>query len=275
MACVCSPGGEAAVDLGISNGVISSLGAVGTDTADDTVDVSGLHILPGLIDSHVHLRDPGYAEAETLATGTRATVLGGVTTVFDMPNTSPAIDNSQALLWKRESFAEQAYCDVGLYVAGTKTNTPELPALESQPGVCAIKVFAGSSTGSLLVEDDESLELLMRSGRRRLAFHTEDEYRLNERRKMFTHGMPYHTHMEWRDVECAYLGTRRIVSLARKTARPAHILHISTAEELSFLRGHRDIVTTEVLVNQLGLEQEQCEIVRGLYQPKTVNSLQK
>jgi dihydroorotase len=112
-------------------------------------------------------------------------------------------------------------------------------------------VFAGSSTASLLVEDDEHLEKLMRAGRRRIAFHSEDEYRLQARKPMFTRGMPHRSHMEWRDEECAFLGTRRLMALARKTGRPAHILHVSTAEELNYLRDYRDVATVEVLVNHL------------------------
>ncbi|HEX7388911.1 MAG TPA: dihydroorotase, partial [Acidiphilium sp.] len=119
------------------------------------------------------------------------------------------------------------------------------------PGICAVKVFAGSSTGNLLVEDDESIERVMRSGRRRIAFHSEDEYRLQERRKLFSVGQPYATHAEWRDPECAALGTRRIMALARKTGRAAHILHVSTAGEFGYLRDFRDVASVEVLVNHL------------------------
>ena len=140
---------------------------------------------------------------------------------------------------------------MGLYVGGTKTNIPELAGLEVAGGVCAIKIFAGSSTGDLMVEDDASLERVMRAGRRRIAYHSEDEYRLQERRPMFKSGDPYRSHMEWRDEECAFLGTRRLMALARATGRPAHILHVSTAQELDYLKDYRDIATVELLVNHL------------------------
>jgi dihydroorotase len=168
-----------------------------------------------------------------------------------MPNTNPPIVDQERLDWKRSYAEQQAWCDIGLYVAGAKTNIDALAALEQQRGVCAIKVFAGSSTASLLVEDDEHLEMLMRAGRRRIAFHSEDEYRLRERKSLFHSGMPYRSHMEWRDEECAFLGTRRLMALARKTGRPAHILHVSTAEELEYLRDFRDVATVEVLLNHL------------------------
>src|SRR6185437_6529851 len=126
-----------------------------------------------------------------------------------------------------------------------------LAGLELGHGVCAIKVFAGSSTGDLMVEDDENLERVMRSGRRRIAYHSEDEYRLQARKPLFRSGDPYARHMEWRDEETAFLGTRRLMALATRTGRPAHILHVSTAKELDYLKDFRDIATAEVLVNHL------------------------
>lgn len=249
-ACVL-PWGEVAADVGVRDGRIAAIGAPASATAEQVVDASGLHVLPGLIDPHVHLRDPGDPAIESIPTGTRAAVLGGITTVFDMPNTSPAITDAASLAWKQLYVAGAAWCDMGLYVGVTKTNTDALPALESASGVCALKVFAGSSTGDLLVEDDASLEAAMRSGRRRIAYHSEDEYRLRDRKPMFKSGDPYRAHMEWRDEECAFLGTRRLMALARKTGRPAHILHVSTAQELAYLRDFRDVATCEMLVNHL------------------------
>ncbi|MCP3461227.1 dihydroorotase [Bradyrhizobium sp. CCGUVB23] len=253
-----TPWGEEAAHVGISGGRIATLSATSADTADQVIDASGLHVLPGLIDSHVHLRDPGDATVETLATGTRAAILGGIATLFDMPNTNPPIVDQERLDWKRGYAEAQSFCDIGLYIAGAKTNIDQLAHLESEHGVCAIKVFAGSSTASLLVEDDEHLEKLMRAGRRRIAYHSEDEYRLQARKPMFSRGMPHRSHMEWRDEECAFLGTRRLMALARKTGRPAHILHVSTAEELSYLRDYRDVATVEVLVNHLTQVAPEC-----------------
>jgi dihydroorotase len=260
-----TPWGEEAANVGISGGRIATLSANSADTADQVIDASGLHVLPGLIDSHVHLRDPGDPTVETLSTGTRAAVLGGIATLFDMPNTNPPIVDQERLDWKRGYAEQQSFCDIGLYIAGAKTNIGELAHLESEPGVCAIKVFAGSSTASLLVEDDEHLEKLMRAGRRRMAYHSEDEYRLQSRKPMFSRGMPHRSHMEWRDEECAFLGTRRLMALARKTGRPAHILHVSTAEELGYLRDYRDVATVEVLVNHLTQVAPECyDTLKGL-----------
>ncbi len=246
-----TPSGTERIDIGVIGGRIATLGASSVATATETIDATGLHVLPGLIDPHVHLRDPGDASVETLGTGTKAAVLGGLTTVFDMPNTSPAIVDGERLAWKQAYADTTAWCDIGFYVGATKTNIPALAGLERGDGVCAIKVFAGSSTGDLMVEDDENLERVMRSGQRRIAYHSEDEYRLQARKGMFKSGDPYANHMVWRDTETAFLGTRRLMALARRTGRPAHILHVSTAEELDYLKDFRDIATAEVLVNHL------------------------
>jgi dihydroorotase len=245
------PWGPEATDVGVRDGRIAALGVPSDATTDETIDATGLHVLPGLVDPHVHLRDPGDKAVETIATGTKAAVLGGLTAVFDMPNTSPAIVDAERLAWKQAYAEETAWCDMGLYVGGTKTNIPALAELETGRGVCGIKIFAGSSTGDLMVEDDASLERVMLSGRRRISYHSEDEYRLQERRKLFKSGDPYACHMEWRDEETAFLGTRRLMALARATGRPAHILHVSTAQELAYLKDYRDLATVEVLVNHL------------------------
>jgi dihydroorotase len=247
------PWGPAEANIAVTAGRIAAIGT-NLGPAAEIFDARHLHILPGIIDPHVHFRDGGaggIAGVEDMRSGTRGAVLGGVTTVFDMPNTTPAATDAATLAAKHAYIAGHAYCDVGIYVGGTKENIEALATLEAMPGVCAIKIFAGSSTGNLLVEDDASIERVMRAGRRRIAFHSEDEYRLQARRPMFKSGDPYASHALWRDVECALLGTRRITALARKTGRPAHILHVSTAEELDFLSAHHDLISVEILLNHL------------------------
>jgi dihydroorotase len=252
------PWGEHQAAIGVRAGRIATLRAAAADTADTVIDATHLHILPGLIDPHVHLRDPGDATVESIPTGTRAAILGGLTAVFDMPNTNPAITDPAALARKQAYIPQHSYCDVGIYIGASKTNADALGAMETAAGVCAIKLFAGSTTGDLLVEDDAGIERVMRSGRRRIAFHSEDEYRLQARRPMFSTGMAHVNHMAWRDAECAALGTRRIISLAHKTGRPAHIVHVSTAEEFAFLAEHKNIATCEVLLNHLTQIAPEC-----------------
>ncbi|RKK05119.1 dihydroorotase [Pseudoroseomonas wenyumeiae] len=257
------PWGEQEADIGVRAGRIAAIGDLRTASAAQEIDCKGLHVLPGLIDPHVHLRDPGDPAVETIPTGTKAAVLGGITAVFDMPNTTPSITSQEALEGKRAYTEGKSWCDIGFYVGAGKSNIPELAALELQPDVCAIKVFAGSSTGDLLVEDDATLERVMRSGRRRICYHSEDEYRLQERKPLYADGGPHKLHAEWRDVECAFLGTRRLMALARETGRGAHILHVSTAEELEYLRDFRDVATVEVLVNHLSQTDEAYDRLGG------------
>ncbi|HEY0420785.1 MAG TPA: dihydroorotase, partial [Acetobacteraceae bacterium] len=261
-ACVL-PWGVETTDVGVREGRIAALGDLRTAHAANEVDCRGLHVLPGLIDAHVHLRDPGDPAVEDLSHGTRGALLGGLTAVFDMPNTAPSITDRERLDWKRGYLDGRAWVDVGIYVGASMRNIAELASLELQPNVCAVKVFAGSSTGDLLVADDASLEAVMRSGRRRICYHSEDEYRLQERKPQFTSGMPHRNHMVWRDVECAFLGTRRLMALARKTGRPAHILHVSTAEELDYLKDFRDVCTVEVLLNHLTQTDEAYDRLGG------------
>ncbi|WBV43671.1 dihydroorotase [Pseudoroseomonas cervicalis] len=257
------PWGEAVADVGVKAGRIAAIGDLGGASAPDVVDCAGLHVLPGLIDPHVHLRDPGDPAVETIPTGTKAAILGGITAVFDMPNTTPSITSQAALEEKRAYVQGKAWCDIGFYVGAAKSNIAELAGLEANPDVCGIKVFAGSSTGDLLVDDDASLERVMRLGRRRISYHSEDEYRLQERKPLYAAGGPHRLHAEWRDVECAFLGTRRLMALARETGRPAHILHVSTAEELVYLKDFRDVATVEVLVNHLSQTDEAYERLGG------------
>ena len=245
------PWGEAEADVGITQGRIAAIGALPDATATEVLDARHLHVLPGLIDPHVHFRDPGDPAVETIGTGSKAAILGGLAAVFDMPNTAPAITDADQVAWKQGYVEREAWCDMGLYVGAAKSNIEALAALELEAGVCGVKVFAGSSTGDLLIEDDASLEAVMRSGRRRVSYHSEDEYRLQARKPLFKRGDPYASHAVWRDVECALLGTKRLMALARKTRRPTHILHVSTAEELDLMAAYRDLATAEVLVNHL------------------------
>ncbi len=252
------PWGEVQTDVAVEDGRIVALSADPHATAGEVIDAHGLHVLPGLIDPHVHLRDPGDAAVESIGTGTRAAVLGGIAAVFDMPNTTPAVTDAGRVAWKQGHAERVAWCDFGFYVGATRANTGDLSGLEQERGVCGVKLFAGSSTGDLMIEDDAGIEAVMRHGRRRISFHSEDEYRLQARRGLFRSGDPYDSHRLWRDEECAFLGTRRIVALAERTGRAAHILHVSTAEELEFLAPHRDLASVEVLVNHLTQVAPEC-----------------
>jgi dihydroorotase len=216
------------------------------------MDCRNLHILPGVIDSQVHFREPGIAHKEDLETGSRAAVMGGVTAVFEMPNTKPTTTTAATLADKVARARNRMFCDFAFYVGGTKDTLEEIFTLEKLEGSAGIKVFAGSSTGDLLVEDDEGLEEIISRLSRRAAFHSEDEMRLRARTSFQVPGDPA-SHPIWRDEEAARLCTERLLRIARKNGKRIHVLHISTAEELPLLAANRDIATVEVTPHHLTL----------------------
>jgi dihydroorotase len=249
--------GIAAGDIGISAGRIAHIGSIGAEAGQEVLDASGLHVLPGVIDSHVHFREPGGEAREDLESGSRAAVLGGVTAVFDMPNTSPATTTAEALADKIARAEGRMLCDFAFYVGATKDNIEELPRLETLPGVAGVKVFMGASTGDLLVDDDESIAAILGKIRRRSAYHAEDEARLQARASLREPGNP-RSHTLSRDAEAARLAIQRLVRIARAAGKRVHVLHVSTAEEMGVLAGHRDIASVEVTPHHLTLSAPDC-----------------
>ena len=216
------------------------------------IDCKGLHILPGVIDTQVHFREPGLTHKEDLETGSRSAVMGGVTAVFEMPNTDPLTVTEQTFTDKVKRGHHRMHCDFAFFIGGTRDNVQDLPELERAPGCAGVKVFIGSSTGALLVEDDESLRRIFKVIRRRAAFHAEDEYRLNDRKDLRIEGDP-RSHPVWRDETAALMATQRLVKLAHETGKRIHVLHISTKEEIEFLRDHKDVASCEATPHHLTL----------------------
>jgi len=244
--------GEGERDIAISGGRIAAIGALGAAGAGEVIDCKGLHILPGVIDTQVHFREPGLTHKEDLETGSLGAVLGGVTAVFEMPNTNPLTVTEEAFIAKVKAGHHRMHCDYAFFIGGTRENVNHLPDLERLPGCAGVKVFIGSSTGSLLVEDDESLRRIFKVIRRRAAFHAEDEYRLNERKHLRVEGDPS-SHPVWRDETAALMATQRLVGIAREAGKRIHVLHISTKEEIDFLRDHKDVATCEATPHHLTL----------------------
>ncbi|WP_419696590.1 dihydroorotase [Mesorhizobium muleiense] len=244
--------GEGRRDIGINGGRIAAIGDLGQASAGETVDCRGLHILPGVVDSQVHFREPGLEHKEDLETGSRAAALGGVTAVFEMPNTNPLTTSEAALADKVRRATGRMHCDFAFWVGGTRENAKDAGDLERLPGAAGIKVFMGSSTGDLLVEDDESVASILRNTRRRAAFHSEDEFRLRERLGERIEGDPA-SHPVWRDEIAALRCTERLVRIARQVRARIHVLHISTAEEIVFLEQHKDVATCEATPHHLTL----------------------
>jgi dihydroorotase len=244
--------GEGLADIGLRDGRIAEIGLIAERLAGETIDATGLHILPGVIDTQVHFREPGLEHKEDLESGSRSAVLGGVTAVFEMPNTRPPTTSAEALAAKVAAATERMYCDFAFFVGATRDNVDELGTLELLPGVAGVKVFAGSSTGDLLVDDEETLARILATISRRAAFHSEDEARLRERIKLQREGDPA-SHSEWRDAGAALASTERLLRLARRAGKRVHILHVSTGEEMALLALHKDVASVEVTPQHLTL----------------------
>ncbi|WAX94463.1 dihydroorotase [Aminobacter sp. NyZ550] len=242
--------GSGVRDVGVTNGRIAAIGDLGRASAGETIDCTGLHILPGVVDSQVHFREPGLEHKEDLESGSRAAVLGGVTTVFEMPNTNPLTTSEATLADKVSRATARMHCDFAFWVGGTRDNAGDVAELERLPGAAGIKVFMGSSTGDLLVEDDEGVASILRNTRRRAAFHSEDEFRLRERQNLRVENDPS-SHPIWRDEIAALQCTERLVRIARQERARIHVLHISTAEEITFLEQHKDVATCEATPHHL------------------------
>jgi dihydroorotase len=258
-----TPGGSERVDVGVRGGRIVAIGSALGD-AGEVIDCTGLDVLPGCIDSQVHFREPGLEHKEDLESGSRAAVLGGITAVFEMPNTNPNTDTADRVQDKLKRAHHRMWCDHAFYVGATADNAEQLKELERIPGTSGVKIFMGASTGSLLVDDDNALSRVLASGTRRVAIHAEDEARMNARKDLRVEGDPS-SHPVWRDDESAMIATKRIIDLARKARRRIHILHVTTPAELEYIAKHKDIATCEVTPQHLTLAAEDAYPRLGTY----------
>jgi len=244
--------GRGMADIGVRNGRIFAVGDLGQASAGEVFDATGLTVLPGVIDSQVHFREPGLEWKEDLETGSQCAVRGGVTAVFEMPNTEPTTTDPDALVDKLARAKGRMHCDHAFYVGGTHNNAPFLGEMERLPGCCGIKVFMGASTGTLLIADDEGVESVLRHTNRRAAFHSEDEYRLVERRPLARTG-DWTSHPEVRDAQSAIQSTERLVRIARKLGKRIHVLHVTTHQEIDFLAHNKDVASVELTPQHLTL----------------------
>jgi dihydroorotase len=250
--------GTSEADVGIRDGRIVDVGDLGSVVAANVIDARGLHVLPGVIDSHVHMREPGMEHKEDLESGTRAAVLGGITAVFDMPNTQPPTVDADSMRDKVAAATGRASCDFGFLLGVTASNANDLAELERLPACVALKLFMGKSTGGLLVAEAELLSRVLGTGSRRIAVHAEDEHRLQERRERLDQDAWVGMHPVWRDDLTALHATQRILEIAGKTGRRLHILHVTTAKEMDLLAEHRDLATVECTPQHLTLAAPVC-----------------
>lgn len=254
---VVTPEGREQADVAVSDGQIAAVGSSSGWDAAEVLDCRGLHILPGVIDTQVHFREPGLTHKEDIESGSRAAVMGGVTTYFEMPNTSPATTTEEALRHKLDVASRTSWSNYAFFIGASPDNVDDLARLEMLPGTPGVKIFMGSSTGSLLIESDEMLEQVLRNGKRPCPVHAEDEPR-NRQRKALVSANPHpREHPFLRDAESARMATERLIAMSRKTGRPVHVLHISTLDELPLLKSAKEEglpVTCEATPQHLTLE---------------------
>tara|TARA_B100000035_G_scaffold37729_1_gene28467 strand:- start:1953 stop:3290 length:1338 start_codon:yes stop_codon:yes gene_type:complete len=247
------------IDIGVRKSKIVELGDLSKQDCEKRIVANNLVVLPGAIDTQVHFREPGLIHKEDIMNGTKGAILGGITTIFEMPNTNPSTTTKAALNDKLSIAKKNAFCNYSFFVGAAKENIENLKELELLPGCCGVKIFMGSSTGDLLVEDDNSLRKILASGTRRVAVHSEDEYRLRERKHLVEDGKAdVSSHPFWRDSETAIRSTERLLKIAQETKRKIHVLHISTKDEISILKKFKSLSTCEVTPQHLFFHAPDC-----------------
>ena len=250
-------------DIGIKDSQIVEIGKIKSDSKD-IFDAQGLTILPGCIDTQVHFREPGSIDTEDLHSGSRAAIVGGITSVFEMPNTNPPTSNKVEFQKKLDLAKNRMYCNYAFYFGATPDNAAELENLKDLEGCCGIKLFAGSSTGNLLVQHEEDIEKVFKSSSKVVSVHSEDEEILNINKKLIKDG-DVHSHPIWRSEECAISSTRRIVKIAERYKKKAHILHVTTKQEIDFLSQHKGNITFEITPQHLTIFAPDCYDELGTY----------
>jgi dihydroorotase len=247
------------IDIGVKDSKIVELGNLSKKDCEKKIVINNLIVLPGAIDTQVHFREPGLTHKEDIMNGTKGAILGGITSIFEMPNTNPSTTTKAALNEKLSIAQKNAYCNYSFFVGAAKENIENLKNLERLPGCCGVKIFMGSSTGDLLVEDDDSLRKILASGSRRVAVHSEDEYRLRERKHLVEDPKAnVSSHPLWRDSQTAIRSTERLLKIAQETNRKIHVLHISTKDEILILKKFKNFSTCEVTPQHLFFHAPDC-----------------
>ena len=251
------------VNISVKDGKIQKIGQI-TEDAKDTIDATGLIVLPGCMDTQTHFREPGSTDTEDLHSGSRAAIVGGITSVFEMPNTNPPTSTKKEFQRKLDLAKNRMYCNYAFYFGATADNANELADLKNLEGCCGIKLFAGSSTGNLLVADEKDIEVVFQNSSKVVAVHSEDEAILSINKKLIRKG-DVHSHPIWRSDECAISSTRRIVRIANRYNKKAHVLHISTKQEIDFLAQHKENITFEITPQHLTIYAPDCYNKLGTY----------
>lgn len=236
------------INVLIENGRVAALDVPDGVAADEVIDAAGLHLIPGVVDDQVHFREPGLTHKEDLLTATRACARGGVTSFLEMPNTKPTTTSVAALESKLALAAGRCVVNYGFYIGATPDNVTELARAVRTPG---IKIFIGSSTGDLLVDEQSALERIFAETTLPICAHCEDESTVRANAARIGGGSSVADHSRIRDNAAALIATQRAVGLAERYGHRFHVLHVSTAEEVQFLRGTSDLITAEACPHHL------------------------
>ena len=251
------------IDIGLSGNKIKKIGKIELNSSK-VFDATNKVVLPGIIDTQTHFREPGSTDVEDLESGSRAAVLGGVTSLFEMPNTNPPTSNLIEFDKKLKLAKNRMHSNYAFYFGATPENTDQLSKLKYLDGCCGVKLFAGSSTGKLLVDKEADIEKVISSSDRIVSIHSEDEEILKLRKKFIKKG-DVHSHPEWRNTECAISSTRKVVKIAERYNKKIHVLHVTTKEEVDFLAMHKKNVTFETTPQHLTLYAPDCYDKLGSY----------
>ena len=243
-------------DIALVGNKIKKIGKIEANITK-VFDASNKIVLPGIIDTQVHFREPGSTDREDLESGSRAAILGGVTSVFEMPNTNPPTSNLIEFDKKLNLAKNRMHCNYAFYFGATPENVDQLSKLKGLKGCCGVKLFAGSSTGKLLVDKEADIEKVISQSAKIVSIHSEDEEILNLRKNFIKEG-DVHSHPEWRNTECAMSSTRRVVKIAERYNKQIHVLHVTTKEEVDFLAMHKKNVTFEITPQHLTLYAPDC-----------------
>ena len=239
-----------------------SMQSVKTTKGPQIIDLKGKYLLPGLIDVHVHFRTPGMTKKEDWLTGSKAALAGGVTTVLDMPNTLPPTVDARALEEKRALVNKKALVNYGFYVGATSKNLQKIKKLKNIAGV---KIFMARSTGDLLMDNKEDLELFMSAGKQLLAVHAENEDCIAEHSKKHEKSRAVNIHSLVRPIECAQKAVKDALHLAKKHNARLHLCHASSEKELEIIKKFKNSnISVEVTPHHLFLTEKDYKKYRNL-----------
>ena len=245
---VVTPQGIQEISVLINGTQIADLAPAAQTTADQVVDAAGKYLIPGVIDDQVHFREPGLTHKEDLAHASRACAKGGVTSFLEMPNTVPNTVTQAALENKLVTASKSSLVNYGFYVGATTENVDVLKHATRTPG---IKIFIGSSTGNLLVDEQAALEKIFAESTLTICAHCEDETTVRANAAKYANETDIAFHSKVRDHEAAKIATARAIDLAQRHNHRFHVLHVSTADEIELIQNGGPLITSEVCPHHL------------------------